>query len=81
MTRIAFATAATLSLLVLGACGHSTTDRALSGAAIGAGTGAAGSTVLGGDPVTGALAGGAVGGATGALTNSRDIDLGEPIWR
>lgn len=81
MNRIAFATAASLSLLALGACGTSTTDRALTGGAIGAGTGAAGTAVLGGDPVTGALIGGAVGAATGALTDSRDIDLGDPIWR
>lgn len=81
MNRIAFATAASLSLLVLGACGTSTTDRALSGGAIGAGTGAAGAAVLGASPVTGALAGGAIGAATGALTDSGDIDLGRPIWR
>ncbi len=81
MNRIAFTAAAALSLLVLGACGTSTTDRALSGGAIGAGTGAAGTAVFGGDPVTGALLGGAVGAAAGALTDSNDIDLGDPIWR
>lgn len=81
MTRIAFATAASLALLVVGACGHNPTDRALSGGAIGAGTGAVGSTLVGVDPVTGALLGGAVGAATGALTDSGDFDLGRPIWR
>ena len=81
MKRIAFAAAATLSLLALGACGTSTTDRALSGAAIGAGSGAVGGAVLGASPVTGALIGGAVGAAAGALTDSDDVDLGRPIWR
>lgn len=81
MNRIAFATAASLSLLVLGACGHNPTDRALSGGAIGAGTGAVGGAVLGADPVTGALIGGAVGAAAGALTDSGDVNLGRPVWR
>jgi osmotically inducible lipoprotein OsmB len=72
---------ASVTLLALTACGTSTTDRALSGGAMGAGAGALGSTVLGGSPVTGALIGGAAGAAGGALTDSRDIDLGRPIWR
>ena len=65
----------------LGACGYTTTDRALSGGAIGAGAGAAGAAVTGYDPLSGALLGGAAGAAVGALTDSRDIDLGDPIWR
>jgi osmotically inducible lipoprotein OsmB len=66
---------------LLAACGTSTSDRALSGGAIGAGTGALGGAVLGGSPLTGALLGGAVGAGTGALTDSRDVDLGRPVWR
>jgi hypothetical protein len=80
-TRIAFATAVSISLLTLGACGNTTGDRALSGGAIGAGVGAVGGAVAGGNPAAGALVGGAVGAAAGALTNSSDIDLGRPIWR
>jgi hypothetical protein len=68
-------------VLALGACGYSTTDRALSGGAIGAGTGAAGAAITGNDPLTGALLGGAVGAAVGGLTDPDDIDLGDPIWR
>lgn len=68
-------------VLVLGACGHSTTDRAISGAAIGAGAGAAGAAVTGYDPLTGAALGGLAGAAAGGLTSSRDINLGDPIWR
>ena len=66
---------------LLTACGHTTGDRALSGGAIGAGTGAVGSAVLGSDPVTGAVVGGAVGAAAGAMTDEDDINLGKPAWR
>lgn len=81
MTRsMAMAGTALIAVLALGACGESTTDRGLSGAGIGAGAGAVGGALMG-DPLTGALVGGAVGGAAGALTDSDDIDLGDPIWR
>ena len=68
-------------LLVLAACGTNTTDRALSGGAIGAGGGAllGGATGLGAG--TGALLGGAGGAAAGGLTKPSDIDLGKPVWR
>ncbi len=68
-------------LLALSACGQSKSDRALSGGGIGAGVGAIGSTMTGGDPLTGAVIGGAVGAATGALTDEEDVDLGKPFWR
>ena len=67
--------------LLISACGTSKSDRALSGAGIGAGVGAVGSAVAGGNPVTGALIGGAVGAGTGALTDKNDINLGRPAWR
>ena len=54
--------------LSLTACGHTYAQRGLSGAAIGAGAGAVGSSVLGGDPVTGAVVGAGVGGVTGVVT-------------
>lgn len=69
-----------LSALTLGACGNSTSDRALSGGAIGAGVGAVGG-VLVGAPVAGAVIGGAAGAATGAFTDEEQIDLGKPVWR
>lgn len=56
----------------LSACGSSLSDRTLSGGTFGA----IGSTLIGGDPITGAL----VGIGIGALTNSSQIDLGEPMW-
>ncbi len=66
--------------LTLSACGHSTGDRALSGAGIGAGVGLVGGAIVGA-PLEGAAIGGVVGAGTGALTNSRQIDLGRPVWR
>jgi uncharacterized membrane protein len=80
MKRTVIAIVLTLSALSLAACGSSTTDRALSGGAIGAGGGAA-AGLLFGSPVTGALIGGALGAGTGALTDSDQIDLGKPVWR
>lgn len=69
------------TLAFLAACGDTTGDRALSGGALGAGAGAVGTAVLGGNPVTGALVGGAVGAAAGGLTKKKDVDLGKPAWR
>jgi osmotically inducible lipoprotein OsmB len=74
------ATAFSLSPVALAACGSSTSDRALSGGAIGAGAGLAGGALIGA-PLTGAAIGGAAGAATGALTDEDEIDLGESIWR
>ena len=75
-----FLVAAAFSAIALGACGTSTSDRAISGAGIGAGVGAVGGLMLG-DPVSGALIGGAVGAGAGALTDKSQIDLGKPAWR
>lgn len=72
---------ATSVIALLAACGESKTDRALSGGGIGAGVGALGGTIAGGDPLTGAVIGGAVGAAAGGLTDKDDIDLGKPAWR
>lgn len=69
-----------LSLIMLGGCGQSTGERAISGAGIGAGVGALGGFMVGA-PVEGALIGGAVGAGTGALTKPGTIDLGRPIWK
>jgi osmotically inducible lipoprotein OsmB len=80
MKRVTLAACLAFTLLALGACGSSTTDRALSGGGIGAGVGALGGLVVGA-PVTGALIGGAVGAGAGALTDEKDINLGKPIWR
>lgn len=71
---------AAILALPLIACGSTEEDRALSGAGIGAGTGAAGAAVTGGSVVGGALLGGAAGAAVGALTEEDDLDLSEPAW-
>jgi hypothetical protein len=65
----------------LSSCGADRGDRALSGAGIGAGVGALGAGVAGGDPVTGAIVGGAVGAGTGYITKERDLNLGRPAWK
>jgi len=67
--------------LVLAACGTTTEDRALSGAAIGAAGGAVIGAFTGIGPAAGAAIGGAVGGGTGALTQPSQVDLGKPLWR
>lgn len=72
--------AAALALPLAG-CGVTPGERAATGGAIGAGTGAAGAAATGGSATTGALLGGAVGAAAGALTDPGDIYLGEPFWR
>lgn len=69
-------TASVLTLiLALGACGDTVGERALSGGAIGAGSGAALGALTGGSAATGAILGGAAGAAAGALTDKDDIDL------
>lgn len=72
---------ATTAIALLTACGENKTDRALSGGGIGAGVGALGSTLTGGDPLTGAVVGGAVGAAAGGLTDKDDVNLGKPAWK
>ena len=59
----------------LGGCGTSPRGRALSGAAIGAGTGAVIGSVTGIGPGGGALIGGGVGAAVGGLTSPNTINL------
>lgn len=75
-SKIFILTALSLSVLSLSACGSSRSERALSGGGIGAGIGAAGAAVTGGNAVTGAIIGGAVGAGTGAVTTRDQIDLG-----
>jgi hypothetical protein len=64
----------------LGACGYSTTDRAVSGGLLGAGTGAVAGSLMG-SAATGALVGGALGAGAGALTSPSSVNLGKPAWR
>jgi hypothetical protein len=70
-----------IAALTLAACGNTTGDRALSGAAIGAGAGLAVGAVTGATLLEGAVVGGALGAAAGALTDNRQINLGRPLWR
>jgi len=63
---------AVICVLGLSACGSSLSDRTLSGGTLGA----IGAAIVSADPFVGA----AVGIGVGALTNSSQIDLGEPMW-
>jgi osmotically inducible lipoprotein OsmB len=65
---------------LLAACGETTTDRALSGAGIGAAAGGATGAVTGGSVLGGAALGGAGGAAAGGLTDEDDVNLGDPVW-
>lgn len=78
LTRAAIGLALVSSLA---ACGYSRSDRAASGALIGAGTGAAITAVTGGAPLVGAAIGAGAGALGGALTSGHDVNLGRPIWR
>ena len=80
MKKLALAGLLSVTCL-LAACGESKTDRAISGAAIGAGVGAAGAAVTGNNVLGGAAIGGAAGGVAGAATDSDQIDLGKPVWK
>lgn len=60
----------------LAGCGYTPGSRALSGGAIGAGTGSIIGAVTGIGPAGGALIGGALGAVGGAVTNPRAINLG-----
>ncbi|MDX5929512.1 YMGG-like glycine zipper-containing protein [Acidiphilium acidophilum] len=63
----------------LSGCGYTPGSRALSGGAIGAGTGAVIGAVTGTGPAGGALIGGALGAVAGAVTNPSTINLGHPL--
>ena len=65
----------------IAACGTSPTDRAISGAALGAGTGALGAAILDTNIGGGALLGGALGAGAGYLTDPTYFNLGAPPWQ
>ena len=68
-------------VVALAACGNNVADRAVTGGAIGAAVGGTGAAVLGESVGAGAVLGGLVGAGVGAATDSRDIDLGDPIYK
>jgi len=65
----------------LAACGSNPTDRAITGAALGASVGVAGAAITKNDLGPAALLGGLVGAAAGGLTSPDQVDLGTPIYR
>lgn len=64
------------ALTGLAGCGDTPGQRALSGGAIGAGSGAIIGAATGGSAATGALIGGGVGAIGGAVTNPHTVNLG-----
>lgn len=81
MKQTMYAAAGLGALCVLSACGETKGDRAMSGAGIGAATGAAAGMITGGSGTTGALIGAGAGALGGALTDKEDVNLGKPVWR
>jgi hypothetical protein len=71
-----------LATLALAACGSTPGERGVTGAGLGAATGAVVGVASGGLSVlAGALIGAAAGGTIGAVTTRDEINLGEPFWR
>jgi hypothetical protein len=68
-----------LAVLGLAGCGYSPGSRALSGGAIGAGTGAIIGAATGGSAATGALIGGGIGAIGGAVTSHNQVNFGKPL--
>jgi osmotically inducible lipoprotein OsmB len=79
MNRKFFASVLAVAAIGLSGCGYSPGSRALSGGAIGAGTGAIIGSVTGMGPATGALIGGGVGAIGGAVTSPNTVNLGRPL--
>jgi hypothetical protein len=68
--------------LLTAACGGNRMDRTVTGAGIGAASGAGVGLILG--PVgvaSGALIGAGVGAGVGLATNQSQLDLGKPVYR
>ncbi len=79
MTCKAYAVIMATMAISLAGCGYSPGARALSGGAIGAGSGAVIGAATGIGPGTGALIGGGVGAIGGAVTSPNTVNLGRPI--
>jgi osmotically inducible lipoprotein OsmB len=71
MHKVVVAVAALLAVSTLSACGDTPGQRALSGGAIGAGSGAVIGAATGGNPLIGAAIGGVGGAVVGAATTPR----------
>lgn len=77
--RVSAAIVITAALL-LSACGQTPTDRAVTGAGIGAAGGAVVGALIGA-PLIGAAVGAAGGATVGAATDPSDIYLGKPVYK
>ncbi len=68
-------------LLTISACGTMPEERAISGAGIGAASGAIVGAVTSLAVGPGALIGALGGGLVGALTNKDQVNMGKPVWK
>lgn len=78
--RTVLPTVALLAGLALSACGTTTSERATTGGALGAATGAGVAALTEADMLGAGLIGAAAGAAAGALTEPSTVNLGEPVW-
>ena len=82
MNRKSSLAAIAVVLPLLAACGTTTEDRTLGGAALGAGFGALIGIGAGGVGVLpGAAIGAVAGSTTGALTEPERLNFGRPVWK
>ena len=79
--KIVTTTLLSITLLGLGACGHTDFDRGMGGAMVGSATGAAVGAVTGMTIAQGAVLGAAGGAVVGLATDSDQINLGKPFWK
>ncbi len=67
--------------LMIAACGTTPEERGISGAGIGAASGAIVGAVTGLTVLEGALIGAGLGAAAGVFTDEKKLNLGEPLWK
>jgi uncharacterized membrane protein len=78
--RIRTLALATAACVALAACGTNPGDRAVSGAALGAGAGLAIGAIAGAPLLGAAVIGAGAGAVAGAVTDPNKINLGRPAW-
>jgi osmotically inducible lipoprotein OsmB len=69
-----------IAAMALSACGTTTGDRGLSGAGIGAATGAVAAAIVGGPVLAATAIGAGAGALAGMATTPSAVNLGKPIW-
>ncbi len=78
--RIRTIALAATACVALAACGTNPGDRAVSGAALGAGAGLAIGAVAGAPLLGAAIIGAGAGAVAGAVTDPHKVNFGKPAW-